>query len=201
MQWANVIGCGNLIGHCYCHPFSPVATVLIQHGTLKRGRYLVSGETWAKVKVMLGEGKSQLDSASLSQPVVLAGWKNVPIIGEDVIEVESEVGAEGRVSEDKIPRSTSDVWSNTFHSLSYTHTFSSLTVCLSVCLSVSLCTCMMQQKAKEVTSVRQLVQRRKKRQRQKQAAIVSEPGERQILPLVVKGVTHQAVERLQMIVM
>ena len=76
--------------------------MLIQHGTLKRGRYLVSGETWAKVKVMLGEGKSQLDSASLSQPVVLAGWKNVPIIGEDVIEVESEVGAEGRVSEDKM---------------------------------------------------------------------------------------------------
>ena len=79
-------------------PFRPVATVLIQHGTLNRGRYLVSGETWAKVKVMLGEGKSRVDSASLSQPVVLAGWKDVPLIGEDVVEVESEVGGgkEGR---------------------------------------------------------------------------------------------------------
>ena len=72
-----------------------MATVLIQHGSLNRGRYLVSGETWAKVKVMLGEGKSRMDSASLSQPVVLAGWKDVPLIGEDVIEVESEVGGEG----------------------------------------------------------------------------------------------------------
>lgn len=85
--------------HLYClYLSSPVATVLIQHGSLHRGRYLVSGVTWAKVKVMLGEGKSRMDSASLSQPVVVAGWKDVPLIGEDVIEVESEVGEgeEGR---------------------------------------------------------------------------------------------------------
>ena len=81
-----------------CSP-SPVATVLVQHGTLNRGRYLVSGETWAKVKVMLGERNSQMDSVSLSQPVVLAGWKDVPLMGEDVIEVESEVGGEGRGGE------------------------------------------------------------------------------------------------------
>ena len=50
---------------------------------------------------------------------------------------------------------------------------------------------MMQQMAKEVTSVRQLVQRRKRRQRQKQATLLSGTSERRVLPLVVKGAVRR----------
>ena len=65
---------------------------LIQNGTMKRGKYLVAGETWAKVKVMLNEHKARKNTFSLSQPVVTVGWKEVPEIGEEVLEVDDEVG-------------------------------------------------------------------------------------------------------------
>ena len=59
---------------------------------MKRGKYLVAGETWAKVKVMLNEHKARKNTFSLSQPVVTVGWKEVPEIGEEVLEVDDEVG-------------------------------------------------------------------------------------------------------------
>ena len=61
-------------------------------------------------------------------------------------------------------------------------------ICMSVCVHV------MQQRAKEVASVRQLVQRRKRRQRQRKAAITSKTGEGTIVPLVVKGAVQDEVE-------
>ena len=58
---------------------------------------------------------------------------------------------------------------------------------------VCVCVHMMQQRAKEVASVRQLVQRRKRRQRQRKAAITSKTGEGTIVPLVVKGSARKGV--------
>ena len=78
-----------IFSHLYVH--SAVATILIQNGTLKKGKYLVAGETWAKVKAMLNEKKIRRNEASLSQPVVTVGWKDIPEVGEEVLEVETEV--------------------------------------------------------------------------------------------------------------
>ena len=77
----------------HLYTYSAVATILIQNGTMKRGKYLVAGETWAKVKVMLNEHKARKNTFSLSQPVVTVGWKEVPEVGEEVLEVEDEVGS------------------------------------------------------------------------------------------------------------
>jgi translation initiation factor IF-2 len=75
-----------------------VATILIQNGTLKKGKYLVAGETWAKVKAMLNEKKIRRNEASLSQPVVTVGWKDIPEVGEEVLEVETEQKAKEVIS-------------------------------------------------------------------------------------------------------
>ena len=85
-------------------------------------------------------------------------------------------------------------------SLSCTLTLSPSVCCLYVCIYVcmyvclSVCVHVMQQRAREVASVRQLVQRRKKRQRQRKAAITLKTGEGTIVPLVVKGAVQEEVE-------
>ena len=74
-----------------------LATVLIKRGTLKRGAFLVAGDSWCRVKSLSDENSKSLVEASLSQPVQVMGWKEVPNSGEKVIEVESEQEAKDLV--------------------------------------------------------------------------------------------------------
>ncbi len=67
-----------------------LATVLIQRGTLKKGDFLVAGNTWCKVKSILDENSKNLLSASLSQAVQIMGWKDLPTAGDEVYQLESE---------------------------------------------------------------------------------------------------------------
>ena len=67
-----------------------LATVLIQRGTLRKGDFLVAGNTWCKVKSILDENSKSLTSASLSQAVQVMGWKDLPAAGDEVYQVESE---------------------------------------------------------------------------------------------------------------
>ena len=46
-----------------------IATVLVKRGTLKKGSFLVAGNTWCKVKYLLDEHGSSLKEAGLSQAV------------------------------------------------------------------------------------------------------------------------------------
>jgi len=65
----------------------PVATVLIQSGTLKKGDTLgVRGDNYGKVRAMHDFAGVELKSASLSVPVRILGWKVAPVVG-DVMEV------------------------------------------------------------------------------------------------------------------
>ncbi|MGC8907359.1 MAG: translation initiation factor IF-2 [Desulfomonilaceae bacterium] len=68
----------------------PVATVLIQEGTLKLGDPFVAGVYYGKVRSMLDhEGKS-LESAGPATPVEIQGFSGVPEAGEQFIVVEEE---------------------------------------------------------------------------------------------------------------
>ena len=66
---------------------SPIATVLVQHGTLRPGNVLVAGRTWGKVRVMLGEGRKAMREATPSTPVLTVGWKDVPSAGDECLQV------------------------------------------------------------------------------------------------------------------
>jgi translation initiation factor IF-2 len=68
----------------------PVATVLVQRGTLDVGDALVAGATFAKIRAMLDENGQSVEAAGPSKPVQLLGWSHVPEAGDDFREVEDE---------------------------------------------------------------------------------------------------------------
>ena len=69
----------------------PIATVLVQRGTLKTGAYLVAGETMCRVKTMKIPGSTKAIKQALpSEPVEISGWKDVPAVGDVVLNVEGE---------------------------------------------------------------------------------------------------------------
>jgi len=68
----------------------PVATVLVQKGTLDVGDALVSGTAYAKIRAMQDELGRTVTSAGPSKPVVILGWNIVPESGEDFREVNDE---------------------------------------------------------------------------------------------------------------
>ena len=77
----------------------PVATVLVQKGTLDVGDTLVSGTSWAKIRAMLDENGQQVKQAGPSKPVQLLGWSATPNAGDDVRELEDERAARHVVQE------------------------------------------------------------------------------------------------------
>jgi translation initiation factor IF-2 len=68
----------------------PVATVLVQKGTLDVGDALVSGTAYAKIRAMQDELGRTVTSAGPSKPVVILGWNTVPESGEEFREVSDE---------------------------------------------------------------------------------------------------------------
>jgi translation initiation factor IF-2 len=73
----------------------PVATVLVQKGTLKRGDIFVVGEQWGKVRALINDQGERVDEAGPAEPVEVLGLNGTPEAG-DVLNV---VDNEGRARE------------------------------------------------------------------------------------------------------
>ncbi len=65
----------------------PVATVLVQRGTLKVGQSVVAGDAYGRVRALLDENGDQLQSAGPSRPVQVLGLTAVPGAGDSFIVV------------------------------------------------------------------------------------------------------------------
>ncbi len=63
----------------------PVATVLVQSGTLKRGDIILAGAVFGRVRAMLDENGKSVDSAGPSIPVEIQGLSDVPAAGSEVM--------------------------------------------------------------------------------------------------------------------
>lgn len=71
----------------------PVATVLVQRGTLKVGDVIVGGSQWGRVRALLGDtGEARLE-AGPSTPVEVLGFSGSPEAGDRVAVVETEARA------------------------------------------------------------------------------------------------------------
>jgi translation initiation factor IF-2 len=68
----------------------PVATILVQSGTLKRGDMILAGSTFGKVRAMLDESGNEIKEAGPSMPVEIQGLSDVPSAGEDMIVLNDE---------------------------------------------------------------------------------------------------------------
>ncbi len=63
----------------------PVATVLVQAGTLKRGDVVLAGSSFGRVRAMLDETGKPIQEAGPSIPVEIQGLSDVPAAGDELI--------------------------------------------------------------------------------------------------------------------
>jgi translation initiation factor IF-2 len=68
----------------------PVATVLVQSGTLRRGDMILAGSSFGRVRAMLDENGKPCNEAGPSIPVEIQGLSEVPAAGESVQVVPDE---------------------------------------------------------------------------------------------------------------
>jgi len=68
----------------------PVATLLVQQGTLNRGDMILAGQEFGRVRAMFNEAGEAIDSAGPSMPVVVLGLSGVPQAGDEVLGVTNE---------------------------------------------------------------------------------------------------------------
>lgn len=71
----------------------PVATVLVQRGTLRTGDIVVAGAEWGRVRALISDTGAQIKEAAPSLPVEVLGFNGTPEAGDRVAVVESEARA------------------------------------------------------------------------------------------------------------
>jgi translation initiation factor IF-2 len=71
----------------------PVATVLVQNGTLKQGDIFVVGEQWGKVRALVNDTGDRVKSAGPSVPVEVLGLNGTPEAGDVLNVVDTEAQA------------------------------------------------------------------------------------------------------------
>jgi translation initiation factor IF-2 len=68
----------------------PVATLLVQSGTLRRGDIVLTGAVYGRVRAMLDENGKPVQSAGPSIPVEIQGLSEVPTAGEEAMVIADE---------------------------------------------------------------------------------------------------------------
>ena len=71
----------------------PVATVLVQRGTLKVGDIVVAGSEWGRVRLLANDRGETVKCAGPSTPVEVLGLSAAPEAGDEMVVVESEARA------------------------------------------------------------------------------------------------------------
>ncbi len=71
----------------------PVATVLVQKGTLRKGDVFVAGSVFGKVRALVADNGDKVDEAGPSIPVEVLGASSAPLAGDDFIVFASETEA------------------------------------------------------------------------------------------------------------
>jgi translation initiation factor IF-2 len=82
----------------------PVATVLVQKGSLEVGDALIAGTAYCRIRAMQDENGKAVDRAGPSKPVQILGWNHVPSAGDDFRELEDEREAR-HIAEEREARS------------------------------------------------------------------------------------------------
>lgn len=77
----------------------PIADVLIQEGTLKIGEVIVAGESMGKVRALVNDKGEKVQSATVSQPIEIIGFNEVPSAGDTFYVIQNEQHAKRIVEE------------------------------------------------------------------------------------------------------
>ena len=71
----------------------PVATVLVQRGTLKVGDIVVAGSEWGRVRLLQNDRGETVPTAGPAMPVEVLGLSGAPEAGDEMVVVENEARA------------------------------------------------------------------------------------------------------------
>ena len=86
----------------------PVATVIVQKGTLRRGNIIHTETAWGKIRAMIDDSGRTIDVAGPSTPVEILGLENVPQPGEIFTTLSSEREARDIMSQNEFERREMD---------------------------------------------------------------------------------------------
>lgn len=67
-----------------------LSTAIVTRGTLKRGAILVAGQAYAKVRALFDHAGQPMEKAEPGMPVEILGWRELPLAGDEILEVDSE---------------------------------------------------------------------------------------------------------------
>lgn len=114
----------------------PVATVLVQNGTLRRGDILLAGFQYGRVKALVSDNGTHIDSAGPSIPVEVLGLSAIPHAGDEAVVVPDEKKArevalfrQGKFRDVKLARRQKSTLEGIFETMTEAET-KSLTVVL-----------------------------------------------------------------------
>ena len=97
----------------------PVATVIVQRGTLKVGDAIVCGQNWCKVRALFDDQGNNLKEALPATPVRVIGWSGTPESGaqfkavknareaENLAEEEQQLARKATTTADAVPKEVS----------------------------------------------------------------------------------------------
>jgi len=80
----------------------PMATFLIQSGTLKEGDTVVVGNTWGRVRAMFSDAGKRIKKAEPSTPAAILGLNSVPQVGDRLTAVEDERHAQSLLEKNRV---------------------------------------------------------------------------------------------------
>lgn len=86
----------------------PVATVIVQEGTLRRGNIIHTGSAWGKIRAMIDDKGRNVSEAGPSMPVEVLGLESVPQPGEKFTTLSSEREARELISQSEFERRETD---------------------------------------------------------------------------------------------
>lgn len=90
----------------------PIATVIVQNGTLRVGDYIVSGTAYGRVRALTDDKGKNIKLAGPSTPVAVFGLNQVPAAGDPIMAVENEKMAR-QVIEERTARAKTEMLGDT----------------------------------------------------------------------------------------
>lgn len=78
----------------------PMATVIVQNGTLKVGEPFICGPYWGKVKSLINDRGQIIKEVKPGMPAEVVGFSGLPNVGDEVVEMDNERTAK-RLSEER----------------------------------------------------------------------------------------------------
>lgn len=97
--------------------FGPVATIIVQKGTLNVGDPFVAGISYGKVRALLDERERRIKSAGPGDPVLVVGFDELPEAGDVFVATDSDVEAKEKAIQRKQLKREQDLRQSRFISL------------------------------------------------------------------------------------